>query len=325
MFGLKRNRKPDRDEGDLVVFLPIKPFEATYAPYPTSRGWTSPHTKDLRQISFGLAAFLIFAWVITYLLSDATSQISDSGMQLSVQSLVVLSLGGITGAVIALYEIGKRRFATVDLFSMEMLTVVRLFNITNFVGKTIRLYVPPTTHGDATEVDKREKINLSKAEASSGFLLSDHYSDIFVSNMKELGALESDVVDYVTAFYTFLKATREQTRVFFSNIDTDEYLTQETINAHVILTMYLVDTLISCGLRAINGLVQNPTHRHHAKRLAIAAAAPANNFLFRCLDARNGMYELTVQRRASYFEILRELDSEAKRLHIELRKLSEKS
>ncbi len=322
MFGRK---KTIDITGDLVVFAPDVPFESMYSSYSMFRGFTSPHTRDLATIFFAILLFFVGASALGVFLSedylfrfspngDASSNVvADDGSTnfFNAQTLVLIGAGGFIATCISLYEIGKRRFATVDLISMEILTIVRLLATSSFVHRTGRLYQEPS--GDSS-VHKNSGLAY-RSEAAASFLQGDHCFNLFHDNMKELGALNSNVVDYVTAFYTFLKSVKEQSKTFNDYLAGAEEVDQEAVNTHIRLIMFLTDTLMSCAHRAFESLVESPVHKAAATRMSLVVAADANNFLYQILSDNHAMKRYTDKRREQYFEALLELEALEKKVH----------
>ena len=316
MFGKKRSIDITQD---LVIRAPEVPFESMYSSYSMFRGFTSPHTRDLATIFFFILAFFIGASALGVFLSEdylfqfaprgdgGSGVVSDDSAPnfFNAQTLVLIGAGGFVATCISLYEIGKRRFATVDLISMEILTIVRLLATSSFVHRTGRLY-DENTH--TTNAQKNAGLAY-RSEAAASFLQGEHCFELFHDNMKELGALNSNVVDYVTAFYTFLKSVKEQSKTFNEYLSNSEEIDQEAVNTHIRLIMFLTDTLMSCAHRAFANLVESSVHKAAATRMSLVVAADANNFLYKHLSDSHAMKGYTDKRREQYFLALASLEA----------------
>lgn len=314
---LRPRKKSIKLEDALVVKSPPLPLESIHARYSPFRAWSSPHTKDLRVIFgiiFVLFILLVFGaneWIGSVLESAMSTwnggnpergagEASDDEL-LNVTTMILISFGGAIAASISLYDFGKRRLATVDLISMEIVSIVRVMAISSFPDRISRLHKVVSPGNDLGSPDAR---TVHKMRAACGFLRSDHFFSLFESNLRELGSLSSETVDFVTGFYTFLKALREQTESFFAYLESADPVDQEDASSHVELMLYLTDTLMSCACRAIDSLIESDVHRLASSRMALVVAAPTNNFLYYNLPDDHPMRKYTEARRLQYLESL---------------------
>jgi hypothetical protein len=121
------------------------------------------------------------------------------------------------------YDAAVKRVATIDLFTSEMLSIMRVFAAANIIGHFARLYdkttkppelgmaAPPGPEPAATGLPAT---SLKDAAMPSGFAdvaRKESYFSIFERNAAELGTLDPAATNNITAFYTFLKSSRDAT------------------------------------------------------------------------------------------------------------------
>jgi hypothetical protein len=115
------------------------------------------------------------------------------------------------------YDSAIKRLATIDLFTSEILSIMRVFASANIIGDFIRLYDKidaPKKAAPSTPAPGPEKPTKETVKGPSGFAdaaRSEDYFTIFNNNVSDLASLDPAVVNDITAFYTFLKASRDAT------------------------------------------------------------------------------------------------------------------
>jgi hypothetical protein len=108
------------------------------------------------------------------------------------------------------YDAALKRLATIDLFTSEILSIMRVFASANIIGDFVRLY-------DRTGMPispASDPVAASGAAAGVGFADSarkEDYFTIFNNSASDLASLDPAVANDITAFYTFLKASRDAT------------------------------------------------------------------------------------------------------------------
>lgn len=102
---------------------------------------------------------------------------------------------GIFGVVLAwAYQTGSARLGIVDLFACEMDTICRVAFVVESVPRSIEAF--------------RRGTSLPGRHYTS----EENYFPVFENNTRDLQTLEADVVVNITAFYTYMKASRDSTR-----------------------------------------------------------------------------------------------------------------
>jgi hypothetical protein len=111
----------------------------------------------------------------------------------------------IYGAIVAWsYLSASKRLGVVDLFACEISTLCRVGTIFD-IGKT---YVDMYHKGNATEKHAAAKHTASP----QSFVSQEEYFPIFDHNSSDLESLEALVVESITEYYTYMKATRDLLR-----------------------------------------------------------------------------------------------------------------
>jgi hypothetical protein len=146
-----------------------------------------------------------------------------------------------TGAIVAwTYLTASKRLGVVDLFACEIATLCRLGTIFD-VGRN---YVEKWKRMDANNA-----IDAPSAH-SSDFTSKEDYFPIFSTNSQDLQALESLIVNYITEFYTYMKASRDLLRRL-AQIETVEAAKETMINI-----IYMLFLGYESGRKAIDDLVE---------------------------------------------------------------------
>ena len=152
----------------------------------------SHHVMDL-QVIF-LVALAVIAWVLTRHLPWTTST--------DFIATILIACGAILGWS---YQSGSKRLGIVDLFASEIISLCRVAAIMEVVPRLIQ------AHGRLTGQLAAETPGAPQQEFKFGrFTSTENYFPVFEGNTTDLQALEADVVTNVTAFYTYMKAFRDQ-------------------------------------------------------------------------------------------------------------------
>lgn len=103
--------------------------------------------------------------------------------------------GGLITIVAKLVEAGQRRLATADLFISEIVSIGRVLVAVQVIPNFSKLL---------------RDTSMLKGFADKA--RSENYAGIFDKNTADLGTLTSRTIDNVTAFYSFLKGSRDATQ-----------------------------------------------------------------------------------------------------------------
>ena len=117
------------------------------------------------------------------------------------------AIGAVGCGVLAwTYQTGSARLGIVDLFACEIATLCRVTAVTDVVRRYIDLFENGVQPGRPHVVDGESPDDTSR------FTSQESYFPVFDSSVKDLQALEADVVTHVTAFYTYMKVMRDTLR-----------------------------------------------------------------------------------------------------------------
>jgi hypothetical protein len=116
----------------------------------------------------------------------------------------IVALGG--GVLAWTYQTGSARLGVVDLFACEIATLCRVGAVMDMVQRYINLFEQGPQAGQQHVVDGEMPADTSR------FTSQESYFPVFDASVKDLQALEADVVKHVTAFYTYMKVMRDALR-----------------------------------------------------------------------------------------------------------------
>ena len=126
--------------------------------------------------------------------------IADSGMFIG-------AVGAVGCGVLAwTYQTGSARLGVVDLFACEIATLCRVAAVVDMVPRYIALF------RGGPQTAPQQNIDGDKPIDGAHFTSQESYFPVFDSSVKDLQQLEADVVDNVTAFYTYMKVMRDSLR-----------------------------------------------------------------------------------------------------------------
>jgi hypothetical protein len=136
-------------------------------------------------------------WIWTRL---AFAAVADSGAFIG-------AIGAAGCGVLAwTYQSGSARLGVVDLFACEIATLCRVAAVVGMVERYIMLF------NAGPHVTLPYDTNGEPPADTSHFTSQESYFPVFDSSVKDLQALEADVVTNVTAFYTYMKVMRDALR-----------------------------------------------------------------------------------------------------------------
>jgi hypothetical protein len=104
------------------------------------------------------------------------------------------------------YQTGSARLGVVDLFACEIATLCRVAAVVDMVPRYIALFEGGPQTAQPRDLDGDMPVD------GSHFTSQESYFPVFESSVKDLQPLEADVVDNVTAFYTYMKVMRDSLR-----------------------------------------------------------------------------------------------------------------
>jgi hypothetical protein len=168
------------------------------------RFFRSRHVVDLRLIVVTILGLLAVYLIIIAIgaLVQYYDHPEDSHAELLVR--LIGPAVGIAGLIVSwAYKSASTRLGIIDLFGCEIGTLCRVGTIFDIGTRYVSAYDGPAGVKDD---------GAKKRDAPEKYTSQEDYFPIFDQNSKDLQLLEALVVCHITAFYTFMKATRDTQR-----------------------------------------------------------------------------------------------------------------
>jgi hypothetical protein len=115
-------------------------------------------------------------------------------------------MGVASGVLAWVYRTAAVRLGVVDLFASEIMTLCRVGTAMDIVAISVQRWEARSTARVQPTQTEVAPPNLDR------FTSEEQYFPIFSQNSKDLEVLEADVVNEVTAFYTYMKVIRDLRR-----------------------------------------------------------------------------------------------------------------
>lgn len=195
--------------------------------------------------------------------------------QLDNQSVGAVLL--ICGTILAwTYQTGSKRLGVVDLFACEIITLCRVGALMEVVHRLILAH--EGLSGSSAPVVAP---NVSQQESKLGrFTSQENYFPVFEQNTKDLQVLEADVVINVTAFYTYMKAFRDQLRALSELGSSEDSKHQKS--ALLVNAIYMIFLGYESARKSIDELIEFEPTQAEALVTALVIELPAYRFLTKC-------------------------------------------
>jgi len=256
------------------------------------RFFRSKHVVDLKvfavfAMTLGAGAFLVLAlkagfyFLPLFNLSPwhTLEEVVD-GLQKDAGKVV-----GLTGVVVVwAYRSACTRLGVVDLFACEIGTLCRVGTLFGIGRKYVAQYDagPPTSKG----ADKG-------TAPDTGFVSQEEYFPVFENNTHDLQLLEATVVNNITEFYTYMKATRDALRRL-GEIPPDAW------HGAMCNVIYLVFLAYESGRKAINDLVEYEPVAAESKIVILLTELDTYAFLIRHFPTDDLRYKRLKLREPEY-------------------------
>lgn len=267
----------------LQIPYPETPLENVYLPHRMWRGLTSKHTKDLVIVFTGIAGAATFV-----------SMLAFSGHEYAAtQTFAAITSSALAGFG-AIYQLAKKRFSAVDVFSSEILARMRILAADNSIEEILRFSNPDHIRDYSERMSARTLTPYSVLQPSQ-----ESYFEIFFRRSEDLGGLSPAVVDHVTDFYSFHMAVRDQLRELISIIENFPDRLDE-IQQQLIDVIFMLDLMAISALRALDELIEPKPHKWHSWQIVLCVAARANNYLMLHMAATDFRRAEVMNRRAKY-------------------------
>jgi hypothetical protein len=174
------------------------------------RFFRSRHVIDLRLIVAATLFMAVAHFLLVFIFGIFQESIPGlfkwiSGFTKFFISYTVPAIPIYGGVIAWAYLAASTRLGTVDLFAAEISTLCRVGSVFDVGKRCVEQY--DTVASEVSGTTDRLTQN------SSLFVSKEDYFPVFAGNSRDLQALESSVVTHITAFYTFMKATRDSQRM----------------------------------------------------------------------------------------------------------------
>jgi hypothetical protein len=278
-----------------VVPYPSTPLEGVYSGYGLWRGLTSRHTRDLFAIFLAIVGFALFVALVAF-----------AGRLSSGEFLAALA-SSVLGALGAIYQLAKKRFSTVDVFSSEILARIRILAADNSVHEIIKF----------SDTDYVSIYNEKFAKNPTGKYAviepsKENYFEIFFRRSDDLGGLSRTVVDHATDFYNFHMAARDELRELIAAIESFSERHEE-IEHQLIDVIFMIDLMAFSAYRVLDELIEKQTHKWHSWQLALCVGTQANAYLIEKMNVEDRRYAEVLHRHSSYADVIARLKKNLKR------------
>ncbi len=182
----------------------------------------SQHVADLRLIFSVTAMIMVGASLLAIAFCLQREVMSNwkeveashsSWMWVRLGFAAIADSGAFIGAVGAIgcgvlawtYQTGSARLGVVDLFACEIATLCRVAAVVDMVPHYTELFRRGPAPAEPRLLDP-------EPSEETRFTSQESYFPVFESSVKDLQLLEAEVVDTVTAFYTYMKVMRDSLR-----------------------------------------------------------------------------------------------------------------
>jgi hypothetical protein len=241
----------------------------------------SRHVLDLQVIFVGTllatALMLWWGWHIRSIVPASLPGTGTTPVEIDKQFVGAVLL--ICGTILAwVYQTGSKRLGVVDLFACEIVTLCRVGTIMDVVPQLKRAYEGlrgPSTSG--TQLDASHQ-NF----AFGRFTSEEDYFPVFEQNNRDLQILEADVVINVTAFYTYMKAFRDQLRSL------GELGSEASSNGRkcvvLVNAIYMLFLGYESARKSIQELMEYEPAQAEATVTCLVTEVAAYRFLTKCFD-----------------------------------------
>ncbi|WOH80323.1 hypothetical protein RX327_31630 [Bradyrhizobium sp. BEA-2-5] len=197
------------------------------------------------------------------------------------------------------YDAAIKRLATIDLFTSEILSIMRVFASANIIGDFIRLYDRIGLMGNAPVQTANASTQAMEATGAFGFAdaaRKEDYFTIFKANAGDLASLDPAVVNDITAFYTFLKASRDATGAM--PLWTSPQYQVADKQKDVIAIIFNCFLMSVHGQRALEELIGSEENRQIANDIFAGVMLQCFAFLYYVIPSTDFRWPRIEQRRA---------------------------
>lgn len=300
----------------------------------------SRHVADLRLI-FSVTVILMVVGAVVALafsleyerVTTWTAEQDHHGFWLWVRLTIaaIVFSGPFIGAICILgggvlawtYQTGSARLGVVDLFACEIATLCRVGAVVDMVQRYVDLF-ETGPHAVQHVIDGEAPTDGSR------FNSQESYFPVFETSVKDLQALEADVVKHVTAFYTYMKVMRDTLRKLADIRPAADGGRHDDWHRAIGSVVYMQFLALESARLAIKDLVEFEPTRAEDMITVLLSELPAYGFLReqfqgdlrqRRLQARDqiyrrevpALYQLVIAGRGPQWDAAKDLAAEMKK------------
>jgi hypothetical protein len=300
----------DRDQNWLrtlirAVWWPDTKLTAEESASTLFRFFRSEHVRDLKAI-VALAVFsliIIVVLVLAFGAMDATLPASPGRGVPVFERLVrffefLAKYCGPAFAVAGLvvgwaYRSAAARLGVVDLFACEISTLCRVGTIVDVGERYVADYARETHHAESG--GKEQAISRPTM-----FVAQEDYFPVFQTNAKDLELLEALVVNNITEFYTYMKATRDSQRRL---AQLSSFGSEAGLDPRLNL-IYMLFLAYESGRKAVESLIEFQPSRAENRIVILITELKCYSCLLKHLDQDKHHYPRLLLRKEDYRNVV---------------------
>jgi hypothetical protein len=208
------------------------------------------------------------------------------------------------GAVLAwAYLAASARLGIVDLFACEISTICRVGAIVDIANRYVNQYPQAEHHPDRATADQQS--------APIYVVSQENYFPVFDTNSRDLHILEAKVVIDITAFYTYMKATRDIQRKLAALMASgqSEVQIEEARRAALANMITMVFLGYESARKAIQNLIEYEPTRIDMVIVILITELKCYSFLKNHPEISKGWYDRVRDREFEYNDIYKDIES----------------
>jgi hypothetical protein len=277
-------------------------------PYESVRGDLS-FFEDYRSFSsHNYDLMILFAiYFLVFLVAAVAALFSFASRDLAEQLVFGAAIfGGLITISAKLIESSQKRLATVDLFASEILSIGRVFVSINIVGSFIHLFEQLSKETSHPDDHSSAEVKNGPPGGPQGFAdaaRKESYFTIFEKNNADLGPLAADIISDVTAFYTFLKASRDATGSM--SLWKESYYNGDMRRNDIISIIYNCFLMAIHGRKSLCHLIEEKNRVKYAVDVFNSIELKCYCFLLTVLEPLDPRFRLLSERRDFYMNVIK--------------------
>jgi hypothetical protein len=269
------------------------------------RFFRSRHVADLRIIFMLAMLFAAILVVTSPFMVWFAMNVSEDSTQLEWIKFLLSYIGApLTACAVIVswvYLSASARLGIVDLFACEISTLCRVGTVVDVAARYANQH--------RTIVNGSGTGGRGQDRAPTNFVSQENYFPVFESNSKDLQVLEAQVVIDITAFYTYMKATRDTMRKLSAVMESPSNDFQHAERDATLETLMKMLFLgFESGRNAVQKLVEYEPTKTDVTIIILITELKCYSFLLEheaCTS--EGLYKRIKLREARYKEIIDEI------------------